>query len=40
MVLTDYLDIQNSSSDDQSNSNYADQTNNINLYFNRRKIAS
>lgn len=40
LLLTDYLDIQNVTSDDRSNSTFAEQTNNINTYFNRRKINS
>lgn len=40
LLLADYLDIQNVTSDDRSNSSFAEQTNNINTYFNRRKINS
>lgn len=38
LTLADYLDIQNTSADDRSNSTFSEQTNNINSYFNRRKM--
>lgn len=40
LLLTDYLDIQNTITDERSNSTFSDQTNNINSFFNRRKINS
>lgn len=40
LLLTDYLDIQNTSNDERPTTTYAEQTNNINSFFNRRKIQS
>lgn len=40
LLLTDYLDIQNPSNEERASATFAEQTNNINSYFNRRKIQS
>ncbi|KAI8129471.1 Exocyst complex component 4 [Lucilia cuprina] len=40
LLLTDYLDIQNASADDASQSAYSEPTNNINTFFLRRKVPS
>lgn len=40
LLLTDYLDIQNVNTDERTNPTFSEQTNNINSYFNRRKINS
>ncbi|XP_036331809.1 exocyst complex component 4 [Rhagoletis pomonella] len=40
LLLTDYLDIQNASGDDATQSAFAEPTNNINSYFLRRKVPS
>ncbi|XP_030374900.1 exocyst complex component 4 isoform X3 [Scaptodrosophila lebanonensis] len=40
LLLTDYLDIQNTASDENAQSSFAEPTNNINSYFLRRKVPS
>ncbi|XP_067615062.1 exocyst complex component 4 isoform X2 [Eurosta solidaginis] len=40
LLLTDYLDIQNASGDNATQSAFAEPTNNINSYFLRRKVPS
>lgn len=40
LLLTDYLDIQNSNVEQQTPTTFTDQTANINTFFNRRKPQS
>lgn len=40
LLLTDYLDVPNSTDDESSNATFTEQTNNINSYFKSRKSAS